>query len=148
MGRGRDGSREAQGVAKAMDTTDATVPAMRLASDDQATERVVGLLKALAHPIRFHIMQLLADKRRFGLEDTSCCGVDEVCVCRINDMVDISAPTLSHHLKLLREAGLIEGRRDGVWIYYSIRPEALTEVTRALSDLLDLTRSIEPPHGS
>lgn len=108
--------------------------------DDVSTDRSVALLKALAHPIRFQIMQLLADKRRFGLDDVACCATEEVCVCRIKKMVDISAPTLSHHLKLLREAGLIEGRRDGVWIYYSIVPEALAEVTRTLGELLDLVR--------
>ena len=111
--------------------------------DDEATDRAVALLKALAHPIRFQIMQLLADKRRFGVEDVACCAADEVCVCRINKMVDISAPTLSHHLKLLREAGLIEGRRDGVWIYYSIVPPALAEVTESLGDLLDQVRTVE-----
>jgi ArsR family transcriptional regulator len=99
-------------------------------------EQVVGILKALAHPIRFRIMLLLADKQDFGLEDPGCCDRQEVCVCRINESFDITAPTLSHHLKLLREAGLIEGRRDGVWIYYTIRPETQVALRAALTQIV------------
>ena len=134
-------------MTNTVQTTSAAASTMAFV-DDQATDRSVALLKALAHPVRFQIMQLLADKRRFGLEDVACCAADEVCVCRIKSMVDISAPTLSHHLKLLREAGLIEGRRDGVWIYYSIRAEALAEVTQSLADLLDLVRTAEEQRSS
>jgi ArsR family transcriptional regulator len=127
-------------MTNTLQTAGVAASTMQFVDDDQATERTVALLKALAHPIRFQIMQLLADKRRFGLDDVACCATDEVCVCRIKKMVDISAPTLSHHLKLLREAGLIEGRRDGVWIYYSIVPGALAEVTQTLGELLALVR--------
>jgi ArsR family transcriptional regulator len=102
---------------------------------DSSTEVVVATLKALAHPIRFRILQLLADKKRFGMQDESCCARQEVCVCKINEFFDISAPTLSHHLKLLREAGLIEGRRDGVWIYYALQQGSLAVVQAALARL-------------
>ena len=101
--------------------------------DDDVTETIVATLKALAHPIRFRIVQLLADKERFGMQDESCCAREEVCVCKINERFDISAPTLSHHLKLLREAGLIEGRRDGVWIYYALQRGALDDLRAALA---------------
>ena len=134
-------------MTNTVETTDVAASTMPFVHDD-ATDRTVAQLKALAHPIRFQIVQLLADKRRFGLDDPACCAVDEVCVCRIKSTVDISAPTLSHHLKLLREAGLIEGRRDGVWIYYSIRAEALAEVTQSLADLLDLARTAEEQRSS
>jgi ArsR family transcriptional regulator len=103
--------------------------------NDATTEVVVATLKAMAHPIRFRILQLLADKKRFGMQDESCCARQEVCVCKINELFDISAPTLSHHLRLLREAGLIEGRRDGVWIYYSLQRDSLTELQAALAQL-------------
>lgn len=97
--------------------------------------QVVDVLKALAHPVRLRVMQILANKREFGMEEEGCCALQEVCVCRLNEQFDISAPTMSHHLKLLREAGLIESRRDGVWIYYSIRPGVLTDLARLLWSL-------------
>src|SRR5680860_724806 len=81
--------------------------------NDASTDVIVGALKALAHPIRYRIVQLLADKGSFGVEDENCCSRDEACVCKISELFDVSAPTLSHHLKVLREAGLVEGRRDG-----------------------------------
>lgn len=109
-----------------------TLPATTQEESDQA---LVDTLKALAHPIRLRIVQVLADKQRFGLDEEGCCAKREVCVCRLNGLFDISAPTLSHHIKLLREAGLIEGRRDGVWIYYSIRPGALDPLSRAIEAL-------------
>ena len=109
-------------------------PAVNL-EDDPRTEVIVATLKALAHPIRFRILQLLADKKRFGMQDESCCARQEVCVCKINELFDISPPTLSHHLKLLREAGLIEGRRDGVWIYYALEQGSLAEARAALAAL-------------
>ncbi len=97
----------------------------------------IDVIKALAHPIRLRILEVLTDKEAFGVSEDSCCARQEVCVCKLNDLFEISAPTLSHHLKLLREAGLIEGRRDGVWIYYSIVPGPL-------SRLADLLLSFEP----
>lgn len=111
------------------------------APGEEKAEEVVRVLKALAHPIRYRIMRLLADKDHFGIADETCCERDEVCVCRIKDLFDIPAPTLSHHLKLLREAGLISGRREGVWIYYSIRPGALDGIVAALLGLAYLRSS-------
>jgi len=124
--RAEDSPGEARPVPSGLDPS---------AGADPAAERAVDLLRALGHPIRYRIMQLLADKERYGLEQESCCVSEEVCVCRLNEAFTISPPTLSHHLKLLREAGLIEGRRDGVWIYYSIRPEALEDLQAALGTL-------------
>jgi ArsR family transcriptional regulator, arsenate/arsenite/antimonite-responsive transcriptional repressor len=100
--------------------------------DDSALDTTVRTLKALAHPIRLRIVQMLADKRSFGIDDESCCAQSEVCVCKITGFFDVSMPTISHHLKLLREAGLVDTRRDGVWIYYSLRREALDEAIEAL----------------
>jgi ArsR family transcriptional regulator, arsenate/arsenite/antimonite-responsive transcriptional repressor len=108
--------------------------------NDERQEPTVQVLKALAHPIRLRIMQVLAEKSRFGIEEQSCCASQEVCVCRLNELFSISAPTLSHHLRLLREAGLIEGRRQGVWIYYYIRPGVLHSLA---AELL----ALEPDRG-
>ncbi len=100
--------------------------------EDAALDATVRSLKALAHPIRLGIVQMLADKRSFGIDDESCCAQSEVCVCKITDRFDVSMPTISHHLKLLREAGLVDTRRDGVWIYYSLRRQALDKVVDIL----------------
>lgn len=71
----------------------------------------VQLLQAAADPVRLSILRQLS--------------VDgPTCACDFTDCCDISQPTVSHHLKVLREAGWIEGERRGTWIWYAIRPEA------------------------
>jgi DNA-binding transcriptional ArsR family regulator len=52
----------------------------------------------------------------------------ELCVCELEDRFDLSQPTISHHLKLLREAGLIEGERRGTWVYYKLNAKALEQL--------------------
>ena len=104
---------------------------------DLSDERTVEVLKALAHPVRLGIVRLLADKAAFGLDDPTCCADREVCVCHITDAFDLSAPTISHHLRILREAGVVTAERRGVWIYYAVRPDALREVARDLTVLAD-----------
>src|SRR3984885_12768843 len=89
-------------------------------SAEQA-EQVAPLLKALADPVRLRLMSLIASHEG-----------GEACVCDLNDAFDLSQPTISHHLKVLHDAGLITGDRRGTWIYYRVRPGALT----ALSQLL------------
>lgn len=88
--------------------------------DDEAVADAAGRLKALAHPARVRIMELI---RRSG---------GEVCACEFEPHLDLSQPTVSHHLKTLREAGLVAGRREGSWVHYRIRHEALAP----LADLL------------
>lgn len=76
--------------------------------------------KALADPTRVAIVNRLA-------------GADEVCVCDLVDRFDLSQPTISHHLRLLRDAGLVESERRGTWAYYRLVPEALEELRAALA---------------
>lgn len=104
------------------------------------TEAPVALFKAIAHPIRYQILQLLADKSNFGVEEEDFCASTEVCVCRMTTLFEVSMPTISHHLKVLREAGLIKGRRAGVWIYYSLQTDALTTAIGSLQEVRDLAR--------
>jgi ArsR family transcriptional regulator len=79
---------------------------------DQA-ESVAGLLKALADPVRLRLMSLIAS------------AADEACVCDLTAPFAVSQPTISHHLRVLREAGLVDAQRRGTWVYYRARPEAL-----------------------
>lgn len=70
-------------------------------------------LKALAHPARWTMMELIHR------------GGGEICVCEFQEHLDLSQPTISHHLKTLREAGLIVSRQEGTWVYHTIRPDAV-----------------------
>jgi ArsR family transcriptional regulator, arsenate/arsenite/antimonite-responsive transcriptional repressor len=76
--------------------------------------QVVPLLKALADPVRLRLMSLVASREG-----------GEACVCDLNDAFDLSQPTISHHMKVLYEAGLVDRDKRGVWVYYRARPQAL-----------------------
>lgn len=76
------------------------------------SEAVAGVLKALADPVRLRLYSRIA------------ASGGEVCVCDLGD-VGVSQPTVSHHLRRLREAGLVEGERRGSWVYYRAVPGAL-----------------------
>ena len=83
---------------------------------DQA-ERLVPLLKALADPVRLRLVSIVAASEG-----------GEACVCDLNDAFDLSQPTISHHLKVLHEAGLLDRSKRGVWVYYAIRREVLSDL--------------------
>jgi ArsR family transcriptional regulator, arsenate/arsenite/antimonite-responsive transcriptional repressor len=87
----------------------------------EGAERLVGVLKALADPARLRLLSLI-QAREGG----------EACVCHLVEPLGLSQPTVSHHLKVLHDAGLLDREKRGVWVYYRVRPEAL----RALADLL------------
>ena len=80
-------------------------------SAEQA-DRVAGLMKALADPVRLRLMSMIA-------------AAEELCVCDLMTPFDVSQPTISHHLKVLREAGLVNCERRGTWVYYWADREAL-----------------------
>jgi ArsR family transcriptional regulator len=87
----------------------------------QAVE-LAGLFKALGDPVRLRLLSLIASHEG-----------GEACVCDLTDALDVTAPTISHHLKVLRESGLIVGERRGTWIYYRVLPAALQLAARALA---------------
>jgi ArsR family transcriptional regulator len=80
---------------------------------------VAARFKALADPTRVEIVRRLA-----------CC--DECCVCDLNDAFDLSQPTISHHLKVLRDAGLVAATRRGTWAYYRLVPDAVLSLRQTL----------------
>ena len=80
-------------------------------------EQVAPLLKALADPVRLRLLSLVASR-----------AGGEACVCDLNDAFDLSQPTISHHLKVLHEAGLVDRDKRGVWVYYRVRPQALASL--------------------
>ena len=85
-------------------------------SEEQAV-RVSLVLKALADPVRLRLLSLVASH-----------ADGEACVCDLNDAFDLSQPTISHHLKVLHEVGLLDRSKRGVWVYYAVRPEALADL--------------------
>ena len=89
-------------------------------SADQA-ERLAPLLKALADPVRLRLVSMVAASEG-----------GEACVCDLNDAFDLSQPTISHHLKVLHEVGLLDRSKRGVWVYYAVRREVLADVAALL----------------
>ena len=86
-------------------------------------------LEALAHPARVRIVRLLAElPDEETAKDPRCGTAYGVCFCHLKEKTGLSAPTVSHHLRILREAGLVEGVRVGRWTYYRLRPGALEAV--------------------
>jgi ArsR family transcriptional regulator, arsenate/arsenite/antimonite-responsive transcriptional repressor len=84
-------------------------------------ERMAVVAKALGDPVRVQLVDVL--RRDAG----------KVCVCELVPLFDLSQPTVSHHLKVLRDAGLVGSERRGLWAYYYVNPEALEELSAWLS---------------
>src|SRR5437764_1027418 len=85
----------------------------------EARHELAARFKALADPTRVALVNRLA-------------AADEVCVCDLNAAFELSQPTISHHLRILREAGLVEASRRGTWAYYRLVPEAIDSLRGAL----------------
>jgi ArsR family transcriptional regulator, arsenate/arsenite/antimonite-responsive transcriptional repressor len=92
-----------------------------LAHDDAVD--LAPLFKALGDPVRLRLLSLIA-----------CHDGGEACVCELTEAFEVSAPTISHHLRVLREAGLITSERRGTWIYYRIGPEVIARISAVLGD--------------
>ena len=87
----------------------------------ERAERIAPLLKALADPVRLRLLSLVASY-----------ADQEACVCDLNDAFELSQPTISHHLKVLHEVGLLDRSKRGVWVYYRVRPDALSSLSTLL----------------
>ena len=87
-------------------------------------EAIAPLLKALADPVRLRLLSLVASH-----------ADGEACVCDLNDAFELSQPTISHHLKVLHELGLLERSKRGVWVYYRIQPAALADLGGLIGSL-------------
>jgi ArsR family transcriptional regulator len=83
--------------------------------------RMAEVAKALGDPIRLQLVDVL--RKHAG----------KVCVCELVPLFDISQPTLSHHLKKLRDAGIVDSERQGLWAYYYVIPDAVKELSAWLS---------------
>jgi ArsR family transcriptional regulator, arsenate/arsenite/antimonite-responsive transcriptional repressor len=97
-------------------------PITGTALDVESAERLAGVLRALAEPTRLRLVSLIA-----AHEDA------EACVCDLTDPVALSQPTVSHHLKVLVDAGLLEREQRGKWAYYRLVPGALDALAGVLT---------------
>jgi len=91
------------------------------ALDEPQAVELAAMFKALADPVRLRLLSLIASHPG-----------GEACVCDISTTFDVSQPTISHHLKLLRSAGLLDCERRGTWVYYWVIPSALQRLSSVL----------------
>ena len=96
-------------------------PPARVAEED--FDAAAGLLKAVADPYRLTILATLA------------AAEDEVCVCDFTDALPLNQPTVSHHLRVLRDAGLVTCERRGTWVYYRLATGARKRLNETLSSV-------------
>jgi ArsR family transcriptional regulator len=89
-------------------------------TEDQARE-LAKVFKALGDPVRLRLLSLIASH-----------AGGEACVCDLTDAFELTGPTISHHLKVLREAGIIDGDRRGTWVYYRVLPTMLQTLSAVL----------------
>jgi ArsR family transcriptional regulator len=107
-----------------INTVDPTIPIIQTGESccvpntmtDQEAEHFASLFKAISHPVRVKMLDIIhrADS--------------EICVCDVEACFALSQPTISHHLKILRDVGLIESEQRGLWVYHRIRPETFVTV--------------------
>jgi ArsR family transcriptional regulator len=80
------------------------------------------------------MLKALSDETRLKIIDMLSCG--ELCACNILESFNITQPTLSYHMKALTESGIVNGRRQGAWMHYSLNTEKFSEVTTFLSEII------------
>ncbi|MFE6159509.1 ArsR/SmtB family transcription factor [Streptomyces sp. NPDC056486] len=90
-------------------------------AEDQAVE-LAKVFKALGDPVRLRLLSMIASR-----------AGGEICVCDLTPAFDLSQPTISHHLKLLKQAGLIDSERRGTWVYYRLLPETTDKLAAVLT---------------
>ncbi|THV42361.1 ArsR/SmtB family transcription factor [Glycomyces buryatensis] len=106
----------------ALTLADCRTPLIKEPLNADQAERLAPSFKALGDPIRLRLLSLIASH-----------AGGEACVCDLTEGFDVSAPTISHHLKVLKEIGLVTSERRGTWVYYRAAPAALDLLSTVLS---------------
>jgi ArsR family transcriptional regulator len=96
-------------------------PLVREPLSAQAAVELAGRLKALSDPVRLRLLSVVVSHTG-----------SEACVCDVSVGIDVTQPTISHHLKVLRSAGLLNSERRGSWVYYRVVPQALQQLSELL----------------
>jgi ArsR family transcriptional regulator len=104
-------------VAEACD-----IPLVREPVDEAAAAGLARVFKALADPVRLRLVSMIGAHQG-----------GEVCVCELTEAFDLTQPTISHHLKVLREAGIVTSERRATWVYYRLEPAALERMAALLT---------------
>jgi ArsR family transcriptional regulator, arsenate/arsenite/antimonite-responsive transcriptional repressor len=115
-------------VAELSDAVGCCPPVREPLGAEQAVD-LARAFKALGDPVRLRLLSLIAAH-----------DGGEACVCDISDGFDVTGPTISHHLRVLREAGLVSCERRGTWVYYRAEPAALARLSGTLA-MTDSVRS-------
>jgi ArsR family transcriptional regulator len=104
------------------DVAECAVPLVREPIGENAAAGLAQVFKALGDPVRLRLLSLIGAHQG-----------GEVCVCDLTTAFDLTQPTISHHLRVLREAGIITSERRGTWVYYRLVPAALERMASLLS---------------
>jgi ArsR family transcriptional regulator len=97
-------------------------PLVRDPLTEQQAATLAAVFKALSDPVRLRLLSMIASR-----------AGGECCVCDLTPAFDVSEPTISHHLKVLREAGLVTSQRRASWVYYRAVPQALSGLSGLLA---------------
>jgi ArsR family transcriptional regulator len=118
-------------MSKSLPLSDASAcayaPIVREPLSIEAAVALASQLKALADPVRLRLFSMVASR-----------AGREACVCDISEGFDVTQPTISHHLKVLKDAGLLTSERRASWVYYSVVPAALTNLSTVLGVVDDV----------
>jgi DNA-binding transcriptional ArsR family regulator len=101
---------------------------------------VDAIFRALASAPRRQILAMLATGAGDG--DGRCCGPYDVCACRFAEDLQLTPQTVSHHVRVLQDAGLVTSRKEGLWVYYRLLPSGFKSVTDEVSALLESAEAI------
>ena len=93
-------------------------------ADEAREDALAAAFKAIGHPVRMRILEILSRQS------------DPLCVCHIESRFTLSQPTISHHLRFLRKAGLVNSERRGTWIYYSVRKEGVQPLYSFMTSII------------
>ena len=104
------------------DVAECAIPLVREPIDEAAAAALAQVFKALGDPVRLRLLSLIGAHQG-----------GEVCVCDLTTAFELTQPTISHHLKVLREAGIITSERRGTWVYYRLVPAALERMAALLT---------------
>ena len=109
-------------------------PLVREPLSANAAVEMAATFKALSDPVRLRLLSSVASH-----------AGGEACVCDVSKGVDLTQPTISHHLKVLRDAGLLRSERRASWVYYAVVPDVLNTLSSLLSVSADTAPSMEVP---
>src|SRR5262249_57647696 len=114
--------------------TPCCAPVLQVRLDQASAEDLAAIFKALADPGRLRLLSFIAAQPE-----------GEACVCHLTEPSGLSQPTVSHHLKVLNDAGILEREKRGTWVYYRVAPARLEAIRAALAPPTPQPRAASPP---